>query len=201
MNGFHEEIAGIYRLKVPFERIYTSVFLIVHPQGNIMVDCASNASDVDNFIIPELEELGYSLSAISAIVLTHEHEDHAGGLSELLTINPALNVINTVTTVLPGIETVPLAGHLDDCIGVFDARSHTLISGDGLRGVGVDKYRCNIHNASAYLKTLERIEKNEKIENVLFSHAYEPWDQDHMFGRDNVLKCIADCKCCFNVKY
>lgn len=166
-----------------------------------MVDCASNASDVDNFIIPALEELGYSLSDISAIVLTHEHEDHAGGLSELLTINPALNVINTVTTVLPGIETVPLAGHLDDCIGAFDVRSHSLISGDGLQGAGVDKYRCNIHNASAYLKTLERIEKNEKIENVLFSHAYEPWYQDYMFGRDNVLKCIADCRCCFKAKY
>ena len=47
---FIEVINGIYRLKGPFEAIYTSVFLIKSPSGTILVDCATTDKDVDEYI-------------------------------------------------------------------------------------------------------------------------------------------------------
>lgn len=39
-NKFHKEIDGIYRLKIPFDTVYTSVFLLETDEGDILVDCA-----------------------------------------------------------------------------------------------------------------------------------------------------------------
>ena len=39
--SFEKEIGQIYRLKVPFEDLYTSVFLIQTEGANILVDCAT----------------------------------------------------------------------------------------------------------------------------------------------------------------
>ena len=55
---FENIIGGIYRLKIPFESIYTSVFLIKTEQGNALVDCATYASDVDKYILPALNQQG-----------------------------------------------------------------------------------------------------------------------------------------------
>lgn len=38
MNEFYKETDGIYRLRVPFDRIYTSVFLIQTENGPVLVD-------------------------------------------------------------------------------------------------------------------------------------------------------------------
>jgi len=104
------------------------------------------------------------------------------------------NVITDICSLYADIVTYPLPGHTEDSIGVLDMRTGTLITGDGLQGAGVDKYRCGIQNLSAYLETLDRIENDSKIENVLFSHAYEPWYRDCAMGRQNVLKSVADCR-------
>ena len=82
-NVFYEEIAGIYRLKVPFENIYTSVFLIKAEDGDILVDCATTDQDVDEHIAPALQQLGTDISKVKKIVITHKHGDHAGGLGSL----------------------------------------------------------------------------------------------------------------------
>ena len=44
------------------------------------------------------------------------------------------------------------------------------------------------------METLKRVESDERIENILFSHAYEPWNTDIAVGRERVLDCIAQCK-------
>lgn len=193
MNGFYQEIDGIYRLRIPFERIYTSVFLIVTEDGRALVDCGTNEYDVDNCIVPCLDQIGYRLSDIKFLVLTHKHGDHAGGMERILNIAPDINVITDIRDLFRKVSTYPLAGHTDDSIGIFDRRTSTLISGDGLQGAGVDKYRCNTNDPEAYLKTLERIEKDEKIKNILFSHAYEPWNSDAVFGREKVQECLKQC--------
>ncbi len=194
MSGFYEEANGIYRLKVPFEKIYTSVFLITTPNGAVLVDCATTAEDVDIFIVPSLRALGYAPTDIKMLVLTHRHGDHAGGLSRILSLAPNIEVVSDVRQLAEGLYTYPLAGHTEDAIGVIDISSHTLISGDGLQGAGVDKYRCNVKNKEAYFKTLERIKNDERVENILFSHAYEPFDKDSVFGRGEVEACLSQCK-------
>lgn len=194
MNGFREEIKGIFRLNIPFEDVYTSVFLIEHKQGNVLVDCATTKDDVEGCIIPALGELGYEPADISALVITHPHEDHAGGLEHFLGHAPSAKVVADVRKIFDGLMTYPLPGHTDDMLGVFDARTGTLISGDGLQGAGVGKFRCNVPNVHAYLDTLRNIEADGRIENILFSHSFEPWNEYGVFGRQNVIMCTRDCR-------
>ena len=129
------------------------------------------------------------------MILTHCHEDHAGGIARILELAPNIEVVQSVKGIdLSGISLCYLKGHTLDCIGVFDKKSKTLISGDGLQGDGVEKYRCSIINKEEYLKTIKMIEDDESIENILFSHAYEPWYKDYARGREEVKRCLKDCK-------
>ena len=192
-NGFYEEITGIYRLRVPFEAIYTSVFLIKLPSEIVLVDCATTSEDVDRRIVPALKKLGYELADVGTLVITHRHSDHAGGLERILEIAPKISVITDTCAPFEGLSTYKMAGHTEDCIGVLDTRSHTLISGDGLQGAGVDKYPCYTKDPEAYLETIKKIQNDKKIQNILFSHAYEPWNKDRIIGRANVDACLLEC--------
>ena len=193
--SFAEEINGIYRLKVPFEDLYTSVFLIRTGQGCVLVDSATYASDVDKYILPALKEKGLSITDICCLVLTHKHGDHAGGKNRILELVPSIKIVQEIPSIiLKGLTVYELKGHTLDCIGVLDERSGTLISGDGLQGTGIGKYRCSLESKDEYLKMLEKIRQDKRIENILFSHAYEPWHKDGAFGRAEVEKCLQDCK-------
>lgn len=189
---FQKEIGEIYRLKIPFEDLYTSVFLVKTDFVYTLVDCGTSAEDVDEWIEPALNKFGIAFVNVTCVIVTHEHSDHAGGLCRLLQNNPQMRVVRTVEKV-NDLEIYPLYGHTRDFIGVFDGRSGTLISGDGLQGAGIGKYRCSLDSKEAYLQTIAKIEKDGRIENLLFSHAYEPWYQDGAFGRENVMKILQDC--------
>lgn len=193
MEGFCWEISGIYRLKVPFDTLYTSVFLVKSDIGAVLVDCATTAEDVERYILPALEGMDIAPEELAALVLTHSHDDHAGGLQRMLEAAPDLRVVRDVRALGSGLSTYPMGGHMPDCIGLMDARSGTLITGDGLQGAGVDKYRCYVQDKEAYRATIDRIARDEGVENVLFSHAYEPWYEVHRFGRESVLKCLQEC--------
>ena len=192
-NEFVKECDHIYRLTVPFETLYTSVFLVETPQMLILVDCATTADDVELCIIPALKEKGYGICDIDVIVLTHRHSDHAGGIDCILSHAPDTRVVTDVRELTPSISTYPLPGHTENCIGLLDTRTGTLISGDGIQGMGVGKYRCSLENRTAYIKTLERIKNDARIENILFSHAYEPWNEDGAFGRKSIVERINFC--------
>lgn len=191
--SFKKEIGEIYRLKVPFENLYTSVFLIQTESANILVDCATTQEDVQEWILPALKEKGLSIQDIQFLLLTHKHADHAGGVSEILKLHPAIETINTVCQRFENLEIYSLQGHTEDCIGVLDVCAGTLISGDGLQGVGIGQYRCSLENKEEYIKTIHKIRKDQRIKNLLFSHAYEPWNKDAAFGREAVEKCLQDC--------
>lgn len=182
-------------MKVPFEDLYTSVFLIDVGAGYVLVDCATSSQDADEWIEPALKQFGVSFSNLDCVILTHDHGDHAGGLPRILQKNPKLRVVKTAEKA-NGLEIYPLGGHTRDFVGVFDPKSKTLISGDGLQGAGVGKYRCSLESKEEYLKTLAKIERDERIENLLFSHEYEPWYKNGAFGREAVEKVLKDCKNC-----
>ncbi|MBP3375524.1 MAG: MBL fold metallo-hydrolase [Clostridia bacterium] len=75
---FEKVIGGIYRLKIPFDTVYTSVFLVVSESGAVLVDCATTSSDVDGYILPTLACMEYKITDLKAVVITHNHGDHAG---------------------------------------------------------------------------------------------------------------------------
>ena len=190
---FCEVVKNIYRLKVPFDNIYTSVFLIKTDNGAMLVDSATTIEDVDEYTIPALNALGYEITDINTLVLTHHHSDHAGGKDGILSLAPDISVVNSVCEICNGISTYSMTGHTEDSIGVLDMRTSTLISGDGLQGAGVDKYRCYLKAPKEYIKTVEKIKNDKRIENILFSHAYEPWNKDSAIGRDEVKACLEAC--------
>ena len=194
MNKFENEIGRIYRLKVPFEDLYTSVFLIKDTRGNLLIDCATTAQDEDERIIPALYQAGLSLNDLDCLLLTHSHSDHAGGLQRILQLNPRLRIINTLDKAsIDGVSVYSLKGHTLDSIGCLDLQSGTLISGDGFQGAGVGKYRCSLENRKEYLKTIEKVKSDEKIKNILFSHRYEPWCNDKALGVEEKIKCLQAC--------
>ena len=61
MSTFKKVSNYIYRLEVPFFTVYTSVFLVVTKDGMALVDSATTAEDVDEWIVPALAELGYAV--------------------------------------------------------------------------------------------------------------------------------------------
>ena len=169
------------------------MFLIISGENTFLVDCATTKEDVNNYIISALELMGIKLCDISAMILSHRHSDHSGGLECILECAPSIKVITEVGYVSDDIEVYPMPGHTEDMVGVLDRRTGTLISADGLQGAGRDKYRCSVKNKDAYIGTIERIRQDARIENILFSHAYEPWDKDSMIGRKAVISCLDEC--------
>ena len=192
---FEKQIGEIYRLKVPFDNeVYTSVFLIKEAGGHILMDCATSAWDVDTYILPALKAEGVLISEIKYLFLTHIHCDHAGGKERILQLNPQIEIVtNKRKKFQNGYTMYALSGHTLDSVGVLDSYTHTLLAGDGLQCRGIGKYGCTFESDEEYIKTIERLKKDKTIENILFSHAYEPWKQDGVFGRENVEKCLQDC--------
>lgn len=193
MSDFYKETDKILRLEVPFYSVYTSVFLIDTSDGYILVDCATTDADVDERIIPALERQGVPLSEVKKIVITHDHSDHAGGLSQIRARIPHIEVVRDLRKLSDGVCTYQLTGHTKDFIGVLDERSNTLISGDGLQGAGIKQYRTSLADNDGYIQTIEQIKLDERIENVLFSHEYEPWYKNGVSGRENVIDILSDC--------
>ena len=192
---FNKEIGDIYRLKVPFDGdVYTSVFLIKSPSGNLLVDCATTDNDVENFIVPALKNIGVGLESIDYLILTHQHKDHSGGKRKLLEYCPKARVVTKDNRLdIDGISLYQLNGHTLDCIGLLEEKTGTLITGDALQGAGVGKYVCSLKNKQEYARTIEKIKTDNRISNLLFSHAYEPWGKDGVFGREEAIKCLQEC--------
>ena len=202
---FIKKTDGIYQLRVPFMSVYTSIFLIEAEGRWLLVDCATTGEDVDGYLVSALSDMGLSLWNIDALFLTHRHSDHSGGLERVLELAPCIKVVDFASERSSRIKTVdwplsrkivtfPLAGHTADSVGVLDLRSGTLISGDGIQGAGIGKYRCLVSDFDSYFEALDRISADERIKNILFSHAYEPWLADTVFGREAVLECLDVCR-------
>ncbi len=208
MYCFEKLTERIYRLKVPFENIYTAVFLVSHKDGRALVDCATTREDAENIILPAISELGIDKREITHILITHAHGDHAGGLRYIIPHLPEAVVcsgsnfvkerldpphfvcLTDGQIITDGITAVSLPGHSVDMLGYLDTESMTLISGDAVQLCGVGRYGCGLGSFDSYFSSLDKLSEM-KLERLIASHDYYPHGSTAE-GREEVERYLGD---------
>jgi len=194
MFSLTEIFPDIHRLTIPFEDIYTTVFIIRTPQGDVLLDTATYAGDIDNYLLPSLIKLGISEDTLKYIVISHSHRDHAGGLERLMEFFPNACIVSgsaalrerftRFSTVSPEkcplllsvLELILIPGHAPDCLGLLDLRSRTLLTGDSLQLYGIygsGQWGANISKPSEHLHAIEKL-RTLDVSAIVASHDYHP---------------------------
>lgn len=189
MIEFEKITDGILRLRVPFESIYTAVFLVQTVYGDILVDAATTKYDAEEVILPAICKVTSS-DNIKYIFCTHLHGDHGGGIRHLLPLLKNAKVASSaaraielygeenVHTVhdgdtLLGLNVISLKGHSYDSMGLFDTRTSTVLLGDGIQLCGIMKYGTGVEFPSDYKNMLAKLRKMD-IKMLVASHEYYP---------------------------
>ena len=202
---FVQEADGLYRLRVPFENIATSVFLLRTPAGPVLYDCATTAEDVENVILPALNQLGIAPAQLHALVLSHAHGDHCGGMTALARYAPqmcilgqapekyaaAVQALKDQDLLFGSILAIHLPGHTSDCMGLYDRRTHTLLTADALQWRGIGRYGCAVTYPQDYIGTIEKI-RNLEPHRILASHQYVPCGEKAEGARE-ISRCLDSC--------
>ena len=179
MRLFEREAAGIYRLRVPFENLTTSVFLLLTREGPVLYDCATTSEDVKTVILPALAELRIAPQDLRGLVVSHAHADHSGGLATLQEHAPQVPVITAHTAaeaeVLFGsLRALHLPGHTADCLGLYELNTDTLLTADALQLMGIGRFGCSLAAPEDYVQTIEKIRRLAPCR-ILTAHAYVPY--------------------------
>ncbi len=207
--GFFEMSDGIYRLEVPFEDVFTSVFLLLSERGNVIIDSATTKSDVTEHIIPALEKENIRPCDIRYILASHFHGDHSGGIpylaeyldsSEILAFDMRLvaklgsraRIMKDREMIEDFLEILSLPGHTDDSAGFFDHRTNTVITCDAVQLCGVGRYGTGLWNVDDYLASLSAL-YNISPDSLIASHDYEPLGMT-AYGRDAVRKYLDEAR-------
>jgi glyoxylase-like metal-dependent hydrolase (beta-lactamase superfamily II) len=177
---------GLYRIFVPFQDLYTTVYVVQTKKGTALIDSATYPTDADDFILPALQEIGIAREEIQYLLLTHSHGDHAGGLARLSECLPHAKVrasfdhsLQKGTLITDGedflecLKAVSLPGHTPNSVGYLDTRSKTLLSGDCLQLKRIGKYRDGIRYPDLYIESVKRLQKSE-IDRIVAAHDYDP---------------------------
>ena len=61
--------------KVPYQDIFVGIYILRHPDGAILFDAAGEDGDIDNYIVPALEQLGIAAGELTHIFISHNHKD------------------------------------------------------------------------------------------------------------------------------
>ncbi len=202
--SFEKMTEYIYRLKVPFEKIYTAVWLVIDGDSHIVFDAATTREDVERIIVPALQVMGVKPTHL---ICSHHHDDHSGGIFELsrhfpqaavMAFDPqryselSAKLLANFDPISEHICSVSLPGHTKDMMGLFDERSNTLIAGDALQQDGVDRWGTCVIDPAAYFATLDFVRKLHP-ERLLTSHDFVPLGAD-IRGGEAVLSALEYCK-------
>lgn len=84
-----EVITGVFQLSRWWDQadLGSNVYLVDAGDGLVLVDAGFKGKE--SLIIKRVRSLGYSPSRIRAIIITHHHPDHIGGLAGLVEITKA----------------------------------------------------------------------------------------------------------------
>ncbi len=195
---------GIFKIEIPFEDIYTSSFVLENNGKYIVADSGACANDANTCIIPKLKERNITPSYL---VCSHMHGDHSGGVRALISeypnavvcgVNECLKtfenskIIADKQLLLERFELIPLPGHSEDSLGIFDTKTKTFLSFDCLQQRGVSKYGGGFCNFEKYLHSVEVI-RALYPKAIAASHEFYPLGSIAAGERD-VCKYLDECE-------
>ena len=203
---------NIYRLTLPYKDIYTTVYVIKTEKGVLLFDSASYDSDIEEYILPFLFKLNITADMLKYVFISHDHNDHSGGLGELIKKFPDINIIakspeikeryKDANVIIPKendvfmdyLKVINITGHTAESIAVYDMRTKTLISGDCLQLYGIygsGKWGANISFPIEHIKAVGKL-RNMDIEHIFTAHDYHPCGYSYI-GKEEVLKALDAC--------
>lgn len=210
MVQFESVTQHISRIHIPYKDIYTTVLLLRSPRGNILFDTAHKQTDVENYILPALAQLG--INNLDYIFISHNHSDHAGGLQWLLARFPGCKVISRSQKlpekhperefILPEdgdliaehFQVVTIPGHTADSAALLDRRTGTLVTGDCLQVYGIygsGAWGAAIRMIHPHLQAIEKLHAMD-IQTIAAAHDYHPYGNTAI-GKDAVKNYLDGC--------
>ena len=202
----------IHRLVVPYKDIFTTVYFIRDGENTIIFDTASGPEDVENYILPAMQELGISGQSVKYVFISHNHRDHAYGVERLMAEYPHARLVTgsdklaaaneKYTTLIPKdgeplmehFRIITIPGHTKDSAALLDLRTNTLITGDCLQMYGIfgsENWGSNIRYPAEHLTAVKKVSTME-IDLVVTAHNYHPCGF-MAAGKENVAVCLNAC--------
>lgn len=68
-------------------------YIVKTSAGIIIIDAMNDGDDVDKVIVPGMKKFNLDPKDIKYIILTHQHDDHFGGINRLLELAPDAKVV------------------------------------------------------------------------------------------------------------
>ncbi len=200
--SFERIAEEIFQLKIPFENIYTSVFLLRSEQGNILFDGGNDARDVEEYILPALQE---KKVVPDLLLCSHLHGDHCGGITRLLQIFQNVEVglfeknspyarsrvLEDGELLFGRFRSLRLEGHCKDALAVWDEKTATLLTADCLQQQGVGRYGRLVEDEGAHLRSVERV-RALKPRKIVASHDYRPCG-GVAEGEEEIFRFLHEC--------
>ena len=204
---------SIHRLVIPYKDIFTTVYTVRYEGGVLLFDAAAENRDVDEYILPMLEQLQVTREELKYIFISHNHRDHAGGLSRVLELYPDACVVSGADAnleeklggarhlvardgdELDGVfRMVTIPGHTVESSALLDKRTNTLITGDCLQLYGIfgsTDWACAISLPAEHLRALDKV-RALQVDEILTAHDYHPFGY-HYVGREAVERALDAC--------
>lgn len=210
--NFIQITENIYRATAPYKDIFTTMYLVKTPAGALLFDTASFDSDAKEYTLPFLTELLKTSDDLKFIFISHNHLDHAGGLSELIKSYPNATIVSRCPrlkekfdghpficpedgdTLLEFLKVVTIPGHTADSEAILDTRDNILITGDCLQLYGIfgsGLWASNINFPDEHKSAVEKVRKMN-LDRIVTAHDYHPYGYDYN-GNENVNRALDAC--------
>lgn len=193
--------------KVPYKDIFVGIYIVRTDNGIVLFDTAACGEDVDSYILPALQQQGVTPTHI---FISHNHNDHSGGLARAAALFPNATILSrsaTLKQTYPGIhcpqdgemlmdtlQVVTIPGHTEDSAALFDLRTNTLVSGDCLQVYGIygsGFWYGNITFPAEYFAAIEKL-RSLPIDTIATAHDYHPCGMVSN-GKAQVAQCLDGC--------
>lgn len=203
---------NLYRLEIPYKDIYTTVYLIKTDEGFLLFDAASYDEDIDNYIVPFLNEYNVTGENLKYVFISHDHIDHSGGLKAfmkkypktcIISFNPLLverfkeyktHLAKENDVVLGSLKIISIIGHTAESGAILDMRTKTLLTGDSMQLYGIfgsGKWGSNISFPDTHIAEINKL-KQMDIDHILTDHDYHPYGYSYL-GKENVENALNAC--------